>query len=85
MYYIAKFGNCCSMVWARRQGQWKGKNYSLPFSEKADKMSRVVLHCVFGRDFLSLHTTIVLGVEDSSSTSMSSCSEDLAQCYVYLA
>ena len=48
-------------------------------------MSRVVLHCVFGRDFLSLHTTIVLGVEDSSSTSMSSCSEDLAQCYVYLA
>ena len=54
------------MVWARRQDQWKGKNYSLPFSEKAEKMSRVVLHCVFGRDFLSLHTTIVLGVEDSS-------------------
>ena len=31
MYYIvslAKFGNCCSMVWACRQGKWKGKTKS---------------------------------------------------------
>ena len=30
LYYIvslAKFGNCCSMTWARRQGQWKGKYF----------------------------------------------------------
>ena len=39
MYYImslAKFGNCCSMVWAHRQGQWKGKNFGIPFSEDDD-------------------------------------------------
>ena len=36
MYYIvslAKFGNCCTMVWAHRQGQWKSKNFGIPFSE----------------------------------------------------
>ena len=34
MYYIAlqaKFDNRCSTVWARRQDQWEGNNYSLPF------------------------------------------------------
>ena len=39
MYYImslAKFGNCCSMVWAHRQGQWKGKNFGIPFSKDDD-------------------------------------------------
>ena len=55
MHYIAslaKFGNCCSLVWVRRQGQWKGKNFSLSFSEEAAKTLRVVLQCIFGRDFL---------------------------------
>ena len=31
------FGNCCSMVWVHRQGQWKGKYFSLSFSEEAAK------------------------------------------------
>ena len=34
MYYIAslaKFGNCCSTVWACRQDQWEDNNYSLSF------------------------------------------------------
>ena len=34
MYYIAslaKFGNCCGMTWARKQGQWKGKNFGSDF------------------------------------------------------
>jgi len=40
MYYItslAKFGHCCSMVWARRQGQWKDKTFGIFFSEEAAK------------------------------------------------
>ena len=44
MYYItslAKFGNCCSMV--HRQGQWKGKYFSLSFSEEAAKQFYNVL------------------------------------------
>ena len=47
MYYItslAKFGNCCSMVWAHRQGQWKGKYFSLSFSEEVAKKK---LHGIF--------------------------------------
>ena len=50
MYYIAslaKFGNCCSMVWARRQGQWKGKNFGISFSEEAAKQLRVVFIMYF--------------------------------------
>ena len=56
MYYIAslaKFGHPCSMVWARRQGQWKSKNFSLSFSEEAAKILWIVLQCIFGHDFLS--------------------------------
>ena len=40
MYYItplAKFGNCCGMVWVHRQSQWKGKHFTLSFSEQAAK------------------------------------------------
>ena len=77
MYFIvslAKFGSCCSMVWARRQGQWKGKNYFL--SEKAGKKLHIVLQCIFGLDFLSL---CIMGIENHSSTSMPCCSDDLAQ------
>ena len=38
----------------------------------------VVLQCVFGRDFISLHTTVVSGIENYPSTCMSCCSDDLA-------
>ena len=40
MYYIAslaEFDNCCSMVWARRQNQWEGYNYSLSFQRMREK------------------------------------------------
>ena len=36
---------------------------SLSFSEEAAKKLRVVLQCIFGRDFLSPRTTIVLGMK----------------------
>ena len=39
----------------------------------------VVLRCIFGHDFLSLHTTIVPGIENYPSASMSCYSDDLAQ------
>ena len=82
VYYItllAKFGNCCSMVWAHRQGQWKGKNYTLSFSEEPERRLCVVLQCIFGCDFPSPWTTIVSGIENYPSTGMSCCSVDLAQ------
>ena len=65
------------MVWARMQNQWKGKNYCLSFSEETEKL-RVVLQCILGRDFLSLRTTIISGIENYSSACMSCCSDDLA-------
>ena len=51
-----------------------GKNYCLSFLEEAEK-SRVVLQCIFGRDFLSPRATIVLGIETDP---VSCCSDDLA-------
>ena len=38
--------------------------YSLSFSEEVGKKLRIVLQCIFGRDFLSLQTTLVLGIEN---------------------
>ena len=81
MYYItspAKFSNCFSMVWVHTS-QWKGKYFSLSFSEEAAKKLRVVLQCIFGRYFLSLCTTIASGVENYPSPSMPCCFDDLAQ------
>ena len=77
MYYIvllAKFGNCCSIVWAYRD-----KNFGIFFSEEGAKKLRVVLQCIFERDFLSPRTTKVSGIEKYPSASMSCCSDDLAQ------
>ena len=37
----------------------------------------VVLKCIFGRDFLSPRTAIVLGIENYPSACMSCCSDDL--------
>ena len=34
---LAKFCNSCSMVWARMQSQWIGKNYCLSFPEEAEE------------------------------------------------
>ena len=34
---LAKFCNCCSMVWARMQSRWNGKNYCLSFQEEVEK------------------------------------------------
>ena len=38
-----------------------------------------VLQCIFRHDFLSPHTTIVPGIENFPSTSISCYSDDLAQ------
>ena len=40
------------------------------------KKLRVVLICIFGRDFLSPRTAIVSGIENYISTCMSCCSDD---------
>ena len=64
------------MVWAHRQGQWKG-TISLLFSEEADIKLHVVSQCVFRLDFLFLRTTIVSKYDPSAC--MSCCSDDLAQ------
>jgi len=66
MYYIAslaKFDNHCSTVRARRQDQWEGNNYSLSFRRMQKKFTRFFLQRIFGRDFLSPHTTIFSGIE----------------------
>ena len=42
------------------------------------KKLRVVLICIFGRDFLSLRSAIVSGIENYPSACMSCCSDDLA-------
>ena len=67
------------MVWVHRQGQRKGKYFSLYCSEEVARKLRVVLQCIFGRDFLSPRTTVASGVENYPSASMSCCSDDLAQ------
>ena len=69
----AQVRNCCSMVWAHRQSQWKDKNYCLSFSEEAENTFCFVLQCNVGCDFISWHTIIIVNY---SSTSMSCCSED---------
>ena len=60
------------------QGQWKGKYFSLFFLEEAEE-KLFYKRCNFGHDFLSLQTTIALGVENYPSPSMSCCFDDLAQ------
>ena len=52
---------------------------TLSFSEEMAKKLRVVLQFIFGREFLSPHTTIVSGIENYPSPSMSCWSDDLAQ------
>ena len=50
MYYIAslaKFGNRCSTVWARRQDQWEGNNYSLSFRRMRTKIYALFLQRIF--------------------------------------
>ena len=42
------------------------------------KKLRVVLICIFGRDFLSPRSAMVSGIENYPSASMSCCSDDLA-------
>ena len=42
------------------------------------KKLRVVLICIFGRDFLSPLSAIVSGIENYPSVCMSCCSDDLA-------
>ena len=84
MYYItslAKFGNCCSIVWVHRQGQWKVSILVSPFLEEVEQKLCIVtvLQCRFRRDFLSPRTTIASGVENYPSPSMSCCFDDLAQ------
>ena len=82
MHYIAslaKLDNRCSTVWGRRQDKWEGNNYSLSFRRMWKESYALFSQCIFGRDFLSLHTTIFSGVENYPSSRMSCCSDDLAQ------
>jgi len=59
-----------------RQGQQKSMEFLYP-SEKAPKKLRVVLQCIFERDFLSLHTK-VSGILNHHSASLSCYSDNLA-------
>ena len=72
---LARFCNCCSMVWARMYSQWI--YYCLPFWSLGGG-KKLFAQCIFGRDFLSPCTTIVLGIENYPSACMSCCSDDLA-------
>ena len=74
MHYIAllaKFGNRCSTVWGRRQDQWEGNNCSLSYRRMWKESYALFLQRIFGRDFLSLHTTIFLGIKNYPSARMS--------------
>ena len=64
------------MVWAHRQGQWKGKYFSLSLSEEAAKKLCIVFSDVI---FYPCVLHIVSGIENYPSPSMSYCSDDLAQ------
>ena len=75
MYYIVA-SNCCSMVWARMQCQWKAKKYCLSISEEAEK--KLFAQCIFRRDFPFPRTTIVLGIKNYPSACMSCCPDELA-------
>ena len=74
----SQIGDCCSMIWTCRQGQWKGKNSCISFLEEAAKKLCIVLQCIFELDFLCPFTTKVLGIENYPSPSMSYCSDELA-------
>ena len=50
---ILGIGNCCSMVWAHRQGQRKRRNFSLSFSEEAAKMLCLVYNAFLDVIFYS--------------------------------
>ena len=76
---LAKFDNRCSTVWARRQDQWEGNNYSLSFRRMRKKIYMFFLQRIFGCDFLSPRTAIFSGIENYPSASISCCSDDLAQ------
>ena len=54
-----------------------------PFWRRRQR-SYTLFYSVFGHDFLSPPTTIVVGIENYPSTSMSCCSDDLAQLLPYL-
>ena len=56
-----------------------GNNYSLSFRRMQEKIYAILLRRIFGRDFLSLRTTIFSGIENYPSASISCCSDDLAQ------
>ena len=65
---------------ARRQSQWKGKNYSPSFPEEAEKKLRVLLCTQF-----SIPTYYnSFGYKNHPSACMSYCSDDLAQWFLCL-
>ena len=74
MYCI--YNNCCSMVYGLVGNSMEGQEL-LSFLKEAENL-HIVLH-VFGRDFLSPRTTIVSVIKNYPSTSMSCCSNGLAQ------
>ena len=53
---------CYRQIWQLLQ------HVSLSFSEEVAKKLRVVLQCIFRRDFLSPRTTTALGVENYHAT-----------------
>ena len=71
---LAKFCNCCSMVWKHMQSQWNGNN----LSGGGGKRLFVVLQSIFGHDFLPSRITIVSGIKNYPSACKSCCSNDLS-------
>ena len=62
------------MIWARMQ--MEGQELLSFLSGGGGK--KLFTQCIFGRDFLSPRTTIVLDIENYPSACMSCCSDDLA-------
>ena len=82
MYYIAsiaKFGNHCSTVWAHRQDQWEGNNYSLSFLRMREKNLHVVFTTYFRTWFSIPAYYNIFRYRKLPNASISYCSDDLAQ------
>ena len=62
------YNNCCS-IWYGLVGKANGRTKTTVFFGGGGKILRVVLQCVFGRDFLSPRTAIVSGIKNYPSAS----------------
>ena len=80
MYYIAslaKFGNCCSMVWARRLGKWKDKTIKCFLFRGGGKRHCCTISFRTGFSIPTYYNSF--GYWKLLHTSKSCCSDNLAQ------